>query len=49
MTGAKAETYTWRGLISMQQGDVEKAKNDWEQALTINPDYGWAKMLLAAQ
>lgn len=45
----QAETYTWRGLISMQKGDTEKAKSDWQQALTINPDYGWAKMLLAAQ
>tara|TARA_R110000787_G_scaffold277931_1_gene387479 strand:+ start:245 stop:940 length:696 start_codon:yes stop_codon:yes gene_type:complete len=42
-----AETYTWRGLVQMQKGDTDKAKQDWQLALNINPDYGWAKMLLA--
>lgn len=42
-----AETYTWRGVTHMQKGEPNKAKEDWQQALTINPDYGWAKMLLA--
>jgi tetratricopeptide (TPR) repeat protein len=42
-----AETYTWRGLVHMQNGEADKAKQDWQLALNINPDYGWAKMLLA--
>ena len=42
-----AETYTWRGVTHMQKGEPNKAKEDWQQALTINPNYGWAKMLLA--
>jgi tetratricopeptide (TPR) repeat protein len=42
-----AETYTWRGLVHMQSGETDKAKQDWQLALNINPDYGWAKMLLS--
>ncbi|TGE79961.1 hypothetical protein C7Y70_14805 [Pseudoalteromonas sp. KS88] len=42
-----AETYTWRGLVKMQSGDLTKAKQDWQLALNINPDYGWAKTLLS--
>lgn len=42
-----AETYTWRGLVHMQNGEADKAKQDWQLALNINPDYGWAKMLLS--
>jgi tetratricopeptide (TPR) repeat protein len=41
-----AETYTWRGIIHMKKGDANKAKQDWQLALNINPDYSWAKMLL---
>lgn len=43
----EAEAYTWLGLVHLQQGDVTKAQNHWQQALTVNPDYGWAKMLIA--
>lgn len=42
-----AETYTWRGLVKMQSGDLAQAKQDWQLALNINPDYGWAKTLLS--
>ena len=42
-----AEAYTWRGLVHIQNGETDKAKQDWQQALNINPDYGWAKMLLS--
>jgi tetratricopeptide (TPR) repeat protein len=42
-----AETYTWRGLVHMQNGESDKAKQDWQSALNINPDYGWAKMLMS--
>ncbi len=42
-----AETYTWRGLVNMQQGQTELAKQDWQAALEIDPNYGWAHMLLS--
>ena len=42
----EAEAYTWLGLIKHQQGDKASAQADWEKALTINPNYGWPKMLL---
>lgn len=41
-----AEAYTWRGLVQLQQGNIAMAKQDWQHALEINPDYGWAQMLL---
>ncbi|NVK24273.1 MAG: tetratricopeptide repeat protein [Gammaproteobacteria bacterium] len=41
-----AEAYTWRGLIHMKNGHSELAKSDWQTALTLNPDYGWAKSML---
>lgn len=43
-----SEAYTWRGLLHSQQGEQEKAIADWQQALNINPNYGWAHSLLAA-
>lgn len=42
----QAETYVWRGLSHMELNKPEQAKHDWQQALSIAPDYGWAKMLL---
>lgn len=42
-----AEAYTWRGLVHIQKGETEKAKQDWQLALNVNPNYGWAKMLLS--
>jgi tetratricopeptide (TPR) repeat protein len=42
-----AEAYTWRGLVKMQSGELAQAKEDWQLALNINPDYGWAKTLLS--
>jgi len=44
-----AEAYTWRGLVHQQRGEMEKAKADWQQALEVDPDYGWAKSILAQQ
>lgn len=41
-----AEAYTWRGLAKQDQGNMIDAKQDWQQALTVNPQYGWAKFLL---
>lgn len=42
-----AEAYIWRGLTQMAQNNSEQAINDWQQALAIAPQYGWAKMLIA--
>ncbi|MBQ4890084.1 hypothetical protein J8L86_09550 [Shewanella sp. MMG014] len=41
-----AEAYTWRGLAKQELGQQDAAEQDWQQALTINPDYGWANFLL---
>ncbi len=43
----QAEAYTWRGLIQMQNGNLTQAKADWQMALAVTPDYGWARLLLA--
>ena len=44
-----AEAYTWRGLAKQQQGDLVGAKQDWQTALTIDDQYGWATFLLNQQ
>lgn len=41
-----AETFTWRGLVYLQQGQLSKAKADWQQALTIEPNYNWANAMI---
>ena len=41
-----SEAYIWRGLAKQQQGNMIAAQKDWQQALTVNPDNGWAKVLL---
>lgn len=43
----QAETYTWKGLVKMRGGDIEQAKQNWQMALQIDPNYGWAKSLMA--
>ena len=42
-----AEVYIWRGLTQLSQNNADQAINDWQQALSIAPNYGWAKMLIA--
>lgn len=42
----QAEAYIWRGLAKKEAGDLTGAKADWQQALQLAPDYGWAKQLL---
>lgn len=42
----QAEAYIWRGLAKAEAGDNAGAKADWQQALRLVPDYGWAKKLL---
>lgn len=41
-----AEAYTWRGLAHIALGNQQQALSDWQHALKISPQYGWAKMLL---
>lgn len=40
------EAYVWRGLTHLSQNNLEKAMQDWQHALDIAPNYGWAKMLI---
>lgn len=40
------EAYTWRGFLHSKQGEQSKAIADWKKALEIDPNYGWAKVLL---
>ncbi|ABE56748.1 TPR repeat [Shewanella denitrificans OS217] len=42
-----AEAYTWRGLAKQEQGDMTGAIADWQQALTVDANYGWAQFLLS--
>ncbi|QDE29781.1 tetratricopeptide repeat protein [Shewanella polaris] len=44
-----AEAYTWRGLAKQEQGDLSGAMQDWQAALDIDPQYGWANFLLNHQ
>ena len=44
-----AEAYTWRGLAKQEQGDISGALQDWQHAIDIDPQYGWAKYLLSQQ
>lgn len=41
-----AEAYTWRGLAKQNSGDTQGAINDWQAALNVQADYGWANFLL---
>ncbi len=43
-----AEAYTWRGKMHQQQGEQQKAQADWQHALQIDPNNGWAQSLLNA-
>ncbi|MGI2049493.1 hypothetical protein [Shewanella oncorhynchi] len=42
----EAEAYTWRGLAKQELGDSQGAIEDWQQAIKVQADYGWAKFLL---
>ena len=44
-----AEAYTWRGLAKQEQGDLAGAILDWQTALTVDNQYGWATFLLSQQ
>ncbi len=43
----KAEAYIWRGLTQLELGQRDQALSDWQTALTIEPSYGWAQMLIS--
>jgi len=43
-----SEALTWRGMLHQQQGQTEKAMADWNKALEIDPNYGWAQSLIAS-
>lgn len=42
-----AEAFVWRGLANQSMNNTEAAVEDWQQALNIAPDYGWANMLIS--
>ena len=44
----KEEAYTFLGMAHQQKGDTEKAREFYEKALEINPDFGLAKESLQA-
>ena len=41
-----AEAYTWHGVLMYKQGNKEQAQADWQKAMEIDPDYGWAQSLI---
>lgn len=42
----QAEAHIWRGLTKLSINKKTQAIADWQTALTIEPNYGWAKMLI---
>ncbi|WP_440053072.1 tetratricopeptide repeat protein [Pseudoalteromonas sp. T1lg65] len=42
-----SEAYVWRGLTHLALDNKAQAKQDFKQALTLSPNYDWARMLLA--
>lgn len=42
----RAEALTWLGLAHQKAGDPAAARAAWEQALALEPDYGWVKFAL---
>lgn len=43
------ETYAWIGIAHMQQAEYAEARAAFDQALTVNPGYGWVKYQLLPQ
>ena len=41
-----AEAYVWRGLTHLTTNNKVQALADFQSALAIAPNYGWAKMLI---
>lgn len=42
-----AEAYVWRGLAKLSLEDSDSAIADFEQAIELEPDYGWPQFLLS--
>jgi tetratricopeptide (TPR) repeat protein len=42
----RADALTWLGIAKQKAGDVAAARAAWEQALSLEPDYGWVKFAL---
>lgn len=42
----QAEVHIWRGLTHLALNQKDQAITDWHSALAIEPNYGWAKMLI---
>jgi len=40
------EAYAYLGLIQMDKGNFEQARENFQKALEINPNYGWVKFYL---
>jgi len=40
------EAYAWLGIAYHDQGDTAAARRAFEQALEVNPDFGWVKYVL---
>ncbi|RKY76431.1 hypothetical protein DRQ00_08750 [candidate division KSB1 bacterium] len=45
-TWGHEEAYAYLGLIQMERKNFAEAKNSFEKALEINPNYGWVKFVL---
>jgi tetratricopeptide (TPR) repeat protein len=43
------DAYIWIGIAHQQAGERSEAAASWHQALSVAPESGWAKRLLAAQ
>ncbi len=43
----QAEVHVWRGLTNLALNQTDQALTDWYSALAIEPNYGWAKMLIS--
>ena len=43
----QAEAHVWRGLTNLALNQTDQALTDWYSALAIEPNYGWAKMLIS--
>lgn len=41
-----ADALTWLGIAKQQAGDLAAARAAWQQALVIEPNYGWVKFAL---
>lgn len=41
-----AEALAWLGIARQRTGDAGRARNAWEQALLLEPDYRWVRLAL---